>query len=191
MAALVVRHPAEEQDIGTLGVPPAVADRELGGVDAVVDHPGDRHLGGGPVLRVRDGDQRHATRRGPVEVGQLVVEGPVDGRGHREIRVVGRVEGAHDRVVVHHVALPDGLVGMEDVAEFGHGHADPLPLGERQDPLPRHRTGGITGGVEQDLVAGVLQATGQLVDDEFDPAVEHGGDGCPGWGDQSDPHVQI
>jgi len=58
---------------------------------------------------------------------------------------------------------------MEDVAELGHGHADPLAFGERQHPLPGNRTGGVTGGVEQHLVAGVLQAAGQLVDDELDP----------------------
>ena len=94
-------------------------------------------------------------------------------------------------MVVDDVAVADGLVGVDDVAELGHGHADPLALGRGQDPLPGHRAGRVAGGEEQDLVAGVLQAAGQLVDDELDPAVEHGGDGRPGWGDQSDPHGQI
>ncbi len=45
------------------------------------------------------------------------------------------VERAHDGVVVDDVAVPDRLVGVDDVAELGHGHADPHPFGGGQDPL--------------------------------------------------------
>ena len=54
------------------------------------------------------------------------------------------------RVVVDDVALPDRLVGVEDVADLGDGHADALALGLGEDPLAGHRAGGVTGGVEQD-----------------------------------------
>ena len=83
------------------------------------------------------------------------------------------------------------LVGVDHVAELGHGHADALALGLGQHPLAGDRAGRVAGGVEQDVVTGVLQAPGQLVDHQLDAAVEHGGDGSPRWGDQSDPHGQI
>ena len=57
VAALVVGHPAEEQDVGAFGVAPAVAHGELGGLHAVVDDPRHRDLGCRPVLGVGDGDQ--------------------------------------------------------------------------------------------------------------------------------------
>ena len=66
------------------------------------------------------------------------------------------------------------LVGVDHVAELGHGHADALALGLGQDPLAGHRAGRVAGRVEQDLVPGLLQASGQLVDDQLDPAVEDG-----------------
>jgi hypothetical protein len=116
MATLVVGHPAEEEDVRSLRVTRTVAHRELRRLYPVVDHPGDGHVGCGPVLRMRDGDERHPSRRGAVEVRQVVVEGSVDRRGHGEVRVVDRVERAHDGVVVDDVALPDGLVGVQDMA---------------------------------------------------------------------------
>ena len=143
------------------------------------------------MLGMGDGDERDPARRGPVEVGQLRVEGTVDGGGHRQVRVVGGMERSHDRVVVDDVAFAHGLVGVQHVAQFGHGHADALSLRLGQHPLAGHRAGRVAGGVEQHLVSRLLQPAGQLVDDQLDAAVERGWDGGPGRGDQSDAHVQI
>ncbi len=45
MAALVVGHPAEEQDIGPVVVASPVTDGELAGLHPVVDDPGHGDLG--------------------------------------------------------------------------------------------------------------------------------------------------
>ena len=112
-------------------------------VDAVVDDPGDGDVGGGPALGVGDGDDRHPVGVGPVEVGELLVERAVDGGGHRQAGVVLGVERAHHGVVVDHVAVADRLVGVDDVADLGHGHADAGALGLGQHPLARHRAGRV------------------------------------------------
>ena len=65
VAALVGGHPAEEQDVGAVVVTGAVAHREVRGVDAVVDDPGDRDLRRRPVLGVGDGDRSAPGRRRP------------------------------------------------------------------------------------------------------------------------------
>ena len=101
------------------------------------------------------------------------------------------VERPHQGVVVDHVAVTHRLVGVDDVADLGDGHADPGAFGRRKDPLQGDRAGRIAGGEQEDLVAGVLQPSGQLVDDQLDPAVQQGRDGGPGWGDHSDAHGKI
>ena len=45
------------------------------------------------------------------------------------------VERAHDGVVVDDVMVRDRVVGVDDVAELGHGHADPHALGVLERPL--------------------------------------------------------
>ena len=191
VGALVVGHPAEEHHVRALLVAGAVAHRELGRLDPVVDDPGDGDLRGVASLGVGDGDDRDPLGHGAVEVRELLVEGSVDGGGDREVGVVLGVERSDHRVVVHHVALADRLVGVDDVADLRHRHPDPLALGVGEHPLAGHRTGGVAGGVEEDIVAGVLEAAGQLVDDQLDPPVEGRRNGCPGRGDQSDAHGEI
>ena len=126
-----------------------------------------------------------------VDVGQLLIERAVDGRGHRQVGIALGVERSHERVIVDHVVVTHRFVGVEDVADLRDGHADPLALGFRQDPFARHGAGGIAGGEEENLVPGVLQPSGQLVDDQLDPSVEARRDGSPWGGDQSDPHTPI
>ena len=72
MGALARRHAPEEEEV----VAVAGADREVEGVEAVVDHPGDRDLGHVAALGVGDGDDRRALPDPPVQVDQLLVEGP-------------------------------------------------------------------------------------------------------------------
>jgi len=140
---------------------------------------------------VGDGHDRYPVGVDPVDVRELVVERTVDGGGHGESGVVLGVEGAHHGVVVDHVTVPDGLVGVDDMPDLRHRTADPGALGRGEHPLARNRTGRVAGGEEQDIVPGILQAPGQLVHDELDPPVEQGRDGSPGWGDDSDPHGEI
>ena len=131
-------HPPEEQDIGPVLVAAAVAHREVGGVDAVVDDPGDGDVRGGPPLGVGDGHDGHPVGVGPVDVGELLVERSVDGGGHRQTGVVLGVERAHHRVVVDHVAVADRLVGVDDVPDLGDR---PCRSG-----CPRPRAGPTCGG---------------------------------------------
>ncbi len=188
MRPFVRCHPAEEEAEVASVVPPTVTEGERGGVEAVMDHAGDGDVGRGPVLGVGDADDGHAGCEHPVEVGELVVEGPVD-RGHdRKVGVALGVEGTHDGVVMDDVELRDRLIGVHDVAQLGHGHADAHPLGVLQGPRPRHRAGRIPGGEQHQVLARGHQAPGHLVHHELDPPVQRRGDRRPWGGDQRDPH---
>ena len=175
---LVRGHPTEEQHVGAVLVATAVADREVRGVDSVVDDPGDGDVGSRPPLRVGDGHDRDPIGVGPVDVGQLLVEGPVDGGGHGKTGIVLRVERAHDGVVVDHVTVTDRLIGVDDVPELGHGAADPGALGRRQHPLAGYRAGRVARGEEEYVVAGVLQTRGPA----DRPPVRSPRTGGGGWG---------
>ena len=191
MGALVVGHPTEEQEERAALVAGPVSDGELARLDAVVDDPGDGDLGGRPALGVGDGDDGDTIGDGPIEVGQFGVERAVDSRGHRQIGVALGVEGSHEGVIVHDVVSPDGLVGMDHMTDLGDDHADPSTFGLLEHPLSRHGAGRVAGGEEQHVMAGVLEATGQLVDDDLDAAVEERRDRRPRRGDQCDPHTPI
>ncbi len=68
----------------------SVSHREVRGVDAVVDDPGDGDVRGRPPLGVGDGHDGDPVGVGPVEVGELLVERSVDGGGHRQARDTAR-----------------------------------------------------------------------------------------------------
>jgi len=178
-------HAPEEQ-----AVVATVAHGEGAGVDTMVDHPGDRHLGRGPALGLGDPDEGHPVGHPAVDVDELFVEGSVDGGDHGQVGVALGVDRAEHGVVVDDVdvGLSDGVVGGHDVAQLGDGEAHPVALGLLQEPAKRHRAGRVTGGVEQDLVAGLMQATGQAVDRLFDPAVAVRWDRAPRGGDNGDSH---
>ena len=129
-----------------------------------MDDPGDGDVRGRPPLGVRDGHDGDAFGVGPVDVGQFLVERSVDGGGHRQAGVPLGIERTHHAVVVHDVAVLDRLVGVHDVADLRDDHPDPGTFGRRKDPLAGDRAGRIAGGEEEHLVAGILQAAGQLVD---------------------------
>jgi hypothetical protein len=69
------------------------------------------------------------------------------------------------------ITVPDRLVGVDHVADLRYRHADPVALGAGQDPPTRDRTGGVAGGEQEYIVTGILETTGQLVDDQLDPSV--------------------
>jgi len=58
------------------------------------------------------------------------LRGPVHGRDHRrEIAAGGSQERPGQGVVVDHIAVGEGVVGADDVAELGDGCPDPGALG--------------------------------------------------------------
>jgi hypothetical protein len=118
----------------------------VGSVHTVVDDPGDGNLRRRPPLGMGDGHDRHPVGVDPVEIAELLVERAVDGRSHGQAWVVLGVEGTHDRVVVDHVAVPNGLVGVDDVADLGDHHTYPGPFGLGEDPLTGNRASRVTGG---------------------------------------------
>ena len=191
VGTLVVGHPSEEQHVGPVRIALAVADRKDARVDPVVDDTRDGDVGRRTTLRVGDRDERNAIGRSAVEVGELVVEGTVDGGGDRETRVVLRMERAHHGVVVDDVAVAQRLVGMDDVSDLGNGHPDTSALGGRKRPLPRYRAGRITRREQQHIMTLVLEATGELVDHELDAAIEQGRNRGPGRRDDADAHAEI
>ena len=169
----------------------ARAEREVGCVDAVVDHTCDRKLWHRTALGMGDGDDRHRARDLRVDVGHLVVELAVDRRDDPQIGEAAGVERAGDAVVVDDVAVAHRLVRVDEVAHLRHHHPDALALGLRQDPLPRDRARGVAGGEEQHVVARRLEPGSEPVDDQLDAAVERGRHRCPRRGDDADAHPPI
>ena len=189
--SFVGRHAAQEDDILAVGVAPAVTEGEGRRVETVMDDPGNRDVRRGTVLGVGDGDDGDAGAEGRVEVGELVVERSMDGGDHREVGEAFGVEGTHHGVVVDHVMVGHGAIGMDHVAQLGHGHADAHPLGVLEGPFLRYRAGGVARGEQGDVVARGHEAPRHLVDHQLDPPVERRWDRCPRWGDEGDPHGLI
>ncbi len=135
---------------------------------------------GRPPLGVGDGHDRDPVGVGPVEVAELLVEGAVDGGGNGQVGEALGVEGAHHGVVVDDVAVGDGLVGVDDVADLGDDHADPQALGRREHPLGGNRTAGVAGGEEEHVVAGLSAALGPAGPPPARSRRREGGDGVQG-----------
>ena len=168
VGALARRHPPEEEEVVAVARP----HREVLGIEAVVDDPGDGDLGHVAALGVGDGDDRCALADAPVEVDELLVERSVHGGDDLQALEALGVERSHHGVVVDDVVVLDGVVGGHDVAQFGDGGAETDALGLGEGPRLRHRAGRVARGVQQDVVAGPGEAAGQQVDDELDATVE-------------------
>ena len=154
-----------------------------------MDHGLDGEAAGEGPLRVRDGDDRGVPADGAVDGAQLGVEKVVDRRHHRPVGVRRPDERAGDRVVVHHVAVAERVVGGEDLGHLGHRlvHQEGVGPGAREPPV--HGTRRVTGGEERDLVTRLPEAPGQAVDDRLGASVRARGDRQPRRSDQPDAHV--
>ncbi len=157
----------------------------------MVDDPGDGHLGGMTALGVGDGDDRYPVGDPPVQVGQLVVERAVDGGHDLEVLVALGVEGAHHGVVMDDVEVRHRVVGIHDVAHLRDAHANSVSFSLFQRPSGPDRRRRIAGGIQEYVVAGGLVATGQLVDDQLDAAVQLRRDRGPRGSDDSNAHYAI
>ncbi len=193
MGALVGGHPAEEEAVLALRVSRPVAEGERAGIDAVVDHGGDRNVGGVPALGLGDGDDRHLAVQRQVQRSEVFLQRAVDG-GEDGAPRYGAAAGegrSRQRVVVHHVAVHEGVVCRDGVAELGHREADPAALGVLEDPAALDRAGGVARGEQDHVVTGLGEPPGQPVHHELDAPVEGRWHGGPGRGDEADAHCPI
>ena len=184
VGSLVRCHAPQEEDVAAV----APAHRELAGLDAVVDDPGDGNLWCHPTLVVGDGDDPGPAGGVLIDVDELVGELAVDGRHHGRIGVAGRVDGSGHGVVMDHVEVAGVVEGPDHVAQLGHGRPDAVVLGLGDLPAPLDRAGRVAGRVEHDVVAGGGVTPGQEVDHQLDSAVETGGNRGPGRRDHGDAH---
>src|SRR5664280_1839274 len=99
-----------------------------------------------------------------------------------------RAEQRADRgVVMDDVDIRQGPVGRLDLDGLVHRVVELLD-GVLEDPRTVHVTTGLADGEQLDVVSGVTQAAGKVVDDSLSAAVTRGRDRDPRTRDQTDTH---
>ena len=185
MNSLVRAHPAEEHGITAV----TATDREVAGVETVVNHARHAYVGCLRGLVMRDGDDRSPPPHRPVHVTQVALERPVVGCHHRQPREPLGVERANQGVVVNNVEIGDRVIRVDDVPQFGGRPAVTDPDGLVEDPRLGDRAGAVAGGEQQDLVTGGVQPAGQPIEHRLCPSVRQRGHGNPRWSDDGDAQV--
>ena len=125
----------------------------------------------------------------PVERSEFALERPVVRGHHRHIEPLA-VDRSDQRVVVDHVGLPhlDPPVSLDRVEQLGGGACFDRPERTLEGPFGRDGARAVPGGVEQDVVAGRLEASCQRIQDVLRAPVGRWRDGDPRRRDDGDLH---